>query len=187
MGPILKISFECPEWVNELDWATPRQTDEAKMALAVDIARKNITARTGGPFGSAIFDPQGQLVSVGMNMVMANSNSTLHGEIVAFVMAHSQMRSHKLAGLELFTSCEPCAMCLGATLWSGVGRIITAATGEDARAIGFDEGPVFPESWRYIEERGIRTTRNVMRAEAKKVLDDYLAFGGPIYNSVGKT
>ena len=83
---------------------------------------------------------------------------------------------------ELFTSCEPCAMCLGATLWSGVRRVVYGATREDASRLNFDEGPVFPESYRYLEDRGITFVREVLRAEAKAVLEAYRAGRGEIYN-----
>lgn len=82
---------------------------------------------------------------------------------------------------ELFTSCEPCAMCLGATLWSGVSRMVCAATKDDAQAIGFDEGPVFEQSYEHLEKAGIQVTRNVLREDAAKVLRRY-GDGGIIYN-----
>nr|MBA3258060.1 nucleoside deaminase [Gemmatimonadales bacterium] len=78
--------------------------------------------------------------------------------------------------------CEPCAMCLGATLWSGVRRLVCGATREDAAALGFDEGPVFPESYAYLESRGIEVIRSVLREDAAAVLDLYQRSGGPIYN-----
>src|SRR3954462_5000499 len=83
---------------------------------------------------------------------------------------------------ELVTSCEPCAMCLGATLWSGVRRLVYGATREDAARLQFDEGPVFPESYRYLESRGIEVVRGVLRDEAAEVLERYRAKSGPIYN-----
>jgi tRNA(Arg) A34 adenosine deaminase TadA len=73
-------------------------------------------------------------------------------------------------------------MCLGATLWSGVSRLVSSASSEDARRIGFDEGPVFQESWEYLAERGIEIRRNVCREQARAVLDQYTAGGAPIYN-----
>ena len=82
---------------------------------------------------------------------------------------------------ELFTSCEPCAMCLGGTLWSGVSRIVCAATKADAQAIGFDEGPVFEQSYEHLERCGVEVTRNVLREEAAKVLRRY-GSSGLIYN-----
>lgn len=72
-------------------------------------------------------------------------------------------------------------MCLGATLWSGVTRLVMGAAREDAMAVGFEEGPVFPESYAYIAARGVQTVRGVRRAEAA-LLRTYRAAGGPIYN-----
>jgi tRNA(Arg) A34 adenosine deaminase TadA len=73
-------------------------------------------------------------------------------------------------------------MCLGAVLWSGVSRVVFAATREDAARLSFDEGPVFPESYDYLGARGVAVTREVCRAEAAQVFDRYLAQGGDIYN-----
>jgi tRNA(Arg) A34 adenosine deaminase TadA len=79
---------------------------------------------------------------------------------------------------EMVTSCEPCAMCMGATLWSGVRRVVWGAVREDAMALDFDEGPVFPETYEYLEARGIELARGVLREEARAVLDLYQARGG---------
>ena len=84
---------------------------------------------------------------------------------------------------ELFTSCEPCAMCLGATLWSGVQRVVCGAAREDASRLEFEEGPVFPESYNYLEHRGIAIVHNVLRDEARAVLELYRARSGKIYNA----
>ena len=83
---------------------------------------------------------------------------------------------------ELFTSCEPCAMCMGAILWSGVKRLVCAATGDDARAIGFDEGPVFEQSYAYLRNAGIDVVRGMLQPEGKAVLELYLQQGGKLYN-----
>jgi tRNA(Arg) A34 adenosine deaminase TadA len=74
-------------------------------------------------------------------------------------------------------------MCLGATLWSGVRGLVCGAAKEDATAVGFDEGPVFAESWAYLERRGVRIARGVLRDEAAAVLERYRAAGGVIYNA----
>jgi tRNA(Arg) A34 adenosine deaminase TadA len=74
-------------------------------------------------------------------------------------------------------------MCLGATLWSGVRGLVCGATREDATAVGFDEGPVFAESWDYLERRGVRTARGVLRGQAVAVLELYRDSGGTIYSS----
>jgi tRNA(Arg) A34 adenosine deaminase TadA len=74
-------------------------------------------------------------------------------------------------------------MCLGAVHWSGVRRLVTGATREDAIALSFDEGPVFPESFAYLEARGVGVVRGVRRKEAAAVLELYKRQGGPIYNA----
>jgi tRNA(Arg) A34 adenosine deaminase TadA len=73
-------------------------------------------------------------------------------------------------------------MCLGTTLWSGVQRVVYGAAREDASILSFEEGPVFPESYKYLEDRGIEIVRNVMRDEARAVLELYRARSGKIYN-----
>jgi tRNA(Arg) A34 adenosine deaminase TadA len=73
-------------------------------------------------------------------------------------------------------------MCLGTTLWSGVQRVVYGAAREDASILNFEEGPVFPESYKYLEDRGIEIVRNVMRDEARAVLELYRARSGKIYN-----
>ena len=92
-----------------------------------------------------------------------------------------QPRQQRRRQFELFTSCEPCAMCLGATLWSGVSRIVCAATKDDAQSIGFDEGPVYESSYAHLESCGVQVTKGVMREEAQQVLRKY-AESGLIYN-----
>jgi tRNA(Arg) A34 adenosine deaminase TadA len=158
------------------------------MRVAIDVARVNVERGTGGPFGAAIFEAfTGNLIAVGMNSVVRLNNCTLHGEMMAFMMAQYRVASFTLNAPnlpvhELFTSCEPCAMCLGATLWSGVQRVVYGATRDDASRLKFEEGPVFPESYQYLEERGIRIVRNILRDEARAVLEIYRAKGGKIYN-----
>lgn len=159
------------------------------MRLAIRLSRENVQRGSGGPFGAVIVERDtGKVVAVGTNSVVRLNNCALHGEMVAFMMAQQRVGSYTLnaAGLpahELVTSCEPCAMCLGAALWSGVRRIVCGASREDASRLRFEEGPVFKESYRYLEERGIEIRRNVLRAEASEVLEQYRARGGPIYNA----
>lgn len=183
------IHIEYPPWVDlVVDWGRRYATDEDRMRMAIAVARENVERATGGPFGAAIFEAQsGRLISVGMNSVVRLNNCTLHGEIVAFMMAQQRvgsftLRAPNLPSHELFTSCEPCAMCLGATLWSGVRRLVSGAAREDATKLDFEEGPVFPESYRYLETRGIAIKRNVLRDEANSVLELYSRTSGTIYN-----
>ncbi|HXG72091.1 MAG TPA: nucleoside deaminase [Gemmatimonadaceae bacterium] len=183
------VHVEYPSWVDALvDWDRVFSGDDEKMRLAIAVSRTNVERGSGGPFGAAIFEaPSGRLVAVGMNSVVRHNNCVLHGEVVAFMMAQQRVGSFTLNAPnlpvhELFTSCEPCAMCLGASLWSGVQRIVCGAAREDASFLNFEEGPVFPESWKYLEDRGIRVERNVLREEARAVLELYRATGGKVYN-----
>jgi tRNA(Arg) A34 adenosine deaminase TadA len=185
-----RVVVEYPAWVEELiDWDGHLASDEERMQLAIRLSRENVERGTGGPFGAIIVErDSGRLVSVGMNSVVRLSNCTLHGEMVAFMMAQQRLESYTLGapGLpvhDLFTSCEPCAMCLGAALWSGVRRIVCGALREDATRLDFEEGPVFPQSHKYLEDRGIEIVRGVLREEARAVLERYRAKGGKIYNA----
>jgi tRNA(Arg) A34 adenosine deaminase TadA len=186
-APMVYVDY--PAWVPEIvGRRTVYPDDESKMRLAIAVARANVEQGTGGPFGAAIFERAGgRLVSVGMNSVVRLNNSTLHGEMVAFMMAQRAVGMFSLSapGLpahELFTSCEPCAMCLGATLWSGVRRVVYGAGREDASKLNFEEGPVFPASYQYLEDRGIEIVRDLLRDEARVVLELYRARNGKIYN-----
>jgi tRNA(Arg) A34 adenosine deaminase TadA len=175
-------------------WALPRErdasvhaTDEDRMRVAIAAAATNVTAGTGGPFGAAVFDASGHLVALGVNAVVRLRNSSLHAEMVAFMRAQARVGRYTLAGEglpahTLYSSCDPCAMCLGAALWAGVRRIVCGATRQDAVALRFDEGPVFPESYAYLQRRGIEVVHGVLRDEARSVLEQYRARGGVIYN-----
>ena len=183
------VRVEYPAWTSSVvDWSRSYPSDDDRMRLAIALSRANVEQGTGGPFGAAIFAvPTGRLVAIGVNSVVRLNNCTLHAEMVAFMMAQQQVGSFTLnaphlPAHELFTSCEPCAMCLGATLWSGVRRVVYGAAREDASLLRFEEGPVFPESYRYLEDRGLSIVRNVLREEARAVLEFYRAQGGKIYN-----
>ncbi len=188
--PDLSVRVDYPDWVRQtVDWERIYPTDEERMRLAIAVSHENVERDTGGPFGAAIFEAgTGRLVAVGMNSVVRLNNCTLHGEMVAFMMAQLRLGSFTLAapGLpthELFTSCEPCAMCLGASLWAGVKRIVYGAGREDALRLDFEEGPVFPSSYKYLEDRGITIVRDVLRPEARAVLERYRTRSGKIYNA----
>lgn len=158
------------------------------MTLAIALSRANVERGTGGPFGAAVFEQAtGRLVAVGVNSVVRLSNCTLHAEMTAIQFANRRLGTFSLSanGLPahvLATSCDPCAMCMGAVLWSGVRSLLCGATRDDASALRFEEGPVFPESWRYLEERGIAITRRVLRPEAQAAMVLYRERAGPIYN-----
>lgn len=182
------VELRLPDWIPDLivDPAYPEPED--RMKLAVSLARGNVERGTGGPFGAAVFDRQtGRLIAPGVNLVTTAGCSVAHAEMVAIMFAQKVEGTFDLGSggrdYELVTSTEPCAMCLGAVPWSGVRRLVCGARGEDARAIGFDEGSKIEEWERSLTGRGISVTRDVCREEAAGVLRHYLERGGEIYNS----
>ena len=187
--PPTEVCVTYPDWLPAaVDWERCYAGDEERMRLAVTLSRENVLRGTGGPFGAAVFErASGALVAAGVNSVVRLGNCTLHGEMVALMMAQRRVGSYTLGGPgmpehELVSSCDPCAMCLGATLWSGVKRLVCGAHRDDASRLSFEEGPVFTESYEYLAERGVEIVRGVLRAEAREVLELYRSGGGPIYN-----
>ena len=158
------------------------------MAAVIALAEENVQ-RGGGPFGAAVFDcVDGRCVAVGVNRVVAGRCSHLHAEMVALARAQQALGTHDLATagrFVLFTSVEPCAMCLGAVVWSGVARLVCGATGADAEGVGFDEGPKLADWPGALAQRGIRVRRQLLRPRARAVLRAYAAAGGLIYNGNG--
>lgn len=164
-------------------------TVEDRMRLAIKLAELNIEHQTGGPFGAGIFESRtGRLVAAGVNLVESANCSIAHAEMLAIAIAQRVVGCYDLgieegAAYELVTSTEPCAMCLGAIPWSGFQSVVCGARDEDARRIGFDEGPK-PRNWvKSLESRGIRVLQDVLRQEAQAVLLDYQKQGGLIYNA----
>lgn len=179
------LTISPPDWLAALapaDLAMPTDLDRAR--FVIKIAVENVERRTGGPFGAAIFETaSSRLIAAGVNSVLRLGNPILHAEVMAIMAACARVGSYKLgAPFELVSSCEPCAMCLGATLWSGVHRLVYAATRDDAAALGFEEGPVFPESYAYLAARGVEVVAGVGRVEAAKPFRRYRELGGLIYN-----
>eukprot|EP00667_Euglena_gracilis_P003596 EG_transcript_3603 len=176
----VQVQVQYPEWVPEEEfWHQEYTNDSDKMLLAIDISTKNVANGTGGPFGAAIFDRStGRVISVGMSLVDLQKNCCLHAETVAIQMATSALFSCSLdrdgmSPYELFASSEPCAMCIGAILWSGVQRLVCAATDVDVRMLMHDTGPVFEDSFKYLRSKGLQIDRKFMRAEAKQVISAY--------------
>lgn len=183
------VRITLPEWVEAfIPWDRTHASAEDRMGLVVALSRENVTRGSGGPFGAAVFDGEtGYPVAVGVNLVEDARNAVLHAEIVSIMLAQATIGRYTLNAPDLpphilATSCEPCAMCLGAILWSGVRDLECGASRDDAVRIGFDEGPVFPESWTYLAERGVRVRLGVRRIEAAAVLETYRRSGGTIYN-----
>jgi tRNA(Arg) A34 adenosine deaminase TadA len=188
------VVLGAPDWMAAA--LPPPETEfpsvEERMRLVIQLARENVRRGTGGPFGAAVFDlATGRLMAPGVNRVLALNCSILHAEMMAIALAQRRIGDFDLghagpAGAELVASTEPCAMCFGAVPWSGVRRLVCGARDEDARAIGFDEGPKLAEWAEALEVRGITVVRDVLRDEAAAVLREYAEGGGVIYNPGGE-
>jgi len=184
-----KISFSLPDWLDGvLEEGRMYATVEERMTFVVSLSRLNVERDTGGPFAAGIFDcDTHELLAPGVNMVVPARCSMLHAEVVAIMTAQQKAGTHDLGGdgmsaYEIVSSTEPCAMCMGAIPWAGVRKLVCGARGDDACAIGMDEGAK-PDNWvELFELRGIAVTRDVCREQAAAVLRDYAAGGGLIYN-----
>lgn len=187
MNDALHIAL--PEFLVKINEAgVQRETPQSQMAFVIDLARRNMEAG-GGPFAAAVFESAGgRLVAAGVNRVIASHCSSAHAEILALALAQQRIGDYDLGAAHqpahvLVTSVEPCVMCLGAVIWSGVRSVVCGARDGDARAVGFDEGPKPPAWVDELENRGIQVVRDLMRPEAVEVLHDYAARGGFVYNA----
>ena len=190
-GSLSASPFRLPTWARHVARRRHKPIAAAadRMRFVIQLALTNIASQTGGPFGAAVFEARtGRLVAIGVNLVESSRCSLAHAEMIALANAHHALGNFDLGAtdlpkLELVSSCEPCAMCYGAILWSGVRKVICAARGADATAIGFDEGPK-PKNWvATLEERGISVVRDMCRAEAIVVFGQYRQTRGRIYNA----
>ena len=189
-GRALQFTVRLPSWCEEMLDALPdRLADEnERMDIAIELSRRNVDAGTGGPFGAlVVVAGSGEVVSAGVNRVEPQRCSSAHAEIVALSLAQARLGTWDLSAsdrgpLQLVTSCEPCAMCLGAIPWSGVHSVLCGATKADAERAGFDEGDR-PTDWAdALERRGIRVVTGLRSASAGEVLADYARRGATIYH-----
>ena len=168
-----------PEWLAALPLPVAPASDATCMRFAVNAARENVARGTGGPFGAVIrADSTGEIVSVGVNVVPPTGNPVLHAETVAISLAAGKLAG---GGLTLFTSCEPCIMCLGALHWSGIQRIVSAALKADAEAVGFSEGSGTRELRAEMKARGVVFEDGLLRDEGAEVLRAFVESGKAIY------
>lgn len=128
------------------------------MNLAVDIAAQNVLSKSGGPFGAVIVK-NGRIIALGRNQVTAIHDPTAHAEIQAIRAACLHLNSHELKGCEIYSSSEPCPMCLGAIYWARMKAIYYATTTEDAAKIGFDDKYIYHQFALPPSERSIPMTQ----------------------------
>jgi len=138
--------------------------EDAKfMEMAIRLSEENIDSG-GGPFGAVIVR-DGEVVATGTNRVVPNSDPTAHAEVMAIRNACAKLGTFQLTGCTVYSSCEPCPMCLSALYWAGVSRICYGNTKDDAKAIDFDDSFIYDQLELDYDERSIKC-EHFMRSDA---------------------
>ena len=143
------------------------------MMEAIEMSRKCLSRGKGGPFGAVVVK-DGQIVGRGGNQVTLDNDPTAHAEVIAIREACKNLGTFQLTGCEIYASCEPCPMCLGAIYWARPDRIYYAANREDASAIGFDDSLIYKEM-NLSPEKRIISGEEHDREEALATLADWNA------------
>ena len=138
------------------------------MQRAIELSIESINSG-GGPFGSVIVKDE-KIISEGMNRVTVDNDPTSHGEIVAIRNACKKLNTFNLSNCSLYSSCEPCPMCMAAIYWSRIGKVYYANTRDDAKKINFDDSLIYSEIPKKNEDKKI-LMKQIMRNEALKAFD----------------
>ena len=134
------------------------------MRMAIELATGNVVSGHGGPFGAVIVK-DGEVVATGANQVTATNDPTAHAEVTAIRNACSKLGVFELRGCEIYSSCEPCPMCLSAILWARCERLYYGNTASDAAAAGFDDSYFYEQVRAEVGERAL-PTENLLRDES---------------------
>jgi tRNA(Arg) A34 adenosine deaminase TadA len=187
------ILLTAPGWLEDMassgEIVSP--DPEERLGWVIGLSRRNVEEASGGPFAAAVFaSKSGRMLASGVNRVEPLGLSPAHAEIMAIAFAQKRLGQRDLGHdaanpLELVASSQPCLMCLGAVLWSGVTSLVYGAEAADVESVlGFDEGPL-PADWTdELRKRGISVRGGgTLRGEAVAGLELYKKRGGTVYNS----
>jgi len=147
------------------------EKDKEFMRRAIRLAQNGIDSNQGGPFG-AIVVRNGEIIAEGCNQVTSTNDPTAHAEVVAIRNACEKLGSFQLDDCVIYTSCEPCPMCLGAIYWARPAQVFYGCTREDAAEIGFDDQFIYDEIEKTIDERHLKIV-NFLRDEALVVFENW--------------
>ena len=145
---------------------------ESFLERAIEVGRQAMLQGKGGPFGAVIARGD-EWIAEGSNEVTSALDPTAHAEVVAIRAACRTLGHHSLSGCQIYASCEPCPMCLGAIYWARGDALYFAASREDAQAIGFDDARIYEELVRPAGERTL-PTRQALREEARAMMQGWL-------------
>lgn len=141
------------------------------MRRAIAIAQNGIDSNAGGPFGAVVVK-NGAIIGEGCNRVTSDNDPTSHAEIIAIRRACQELSSFQLDGCTIYTSCEPCPMCLGAIYWARPEQVYFAGTRDDAAGAGFDDEMIYDEIGKSISERRMPIV-NLLRGEAQALFENW--------------
>ncbi|MFN8845830.1 MAG: nucleoside deaminase [Bdellovibrionales bacterium] len=141
------------------------------MKRAIELSQEHMEAGHGGPFGAVIVK-DGKIIAEGWNQVLSTNDPTAHAEVQAIRKASQNLGCFDLSGAEIYTSCEPCPMCLSAIYWARLNKIYFANTRKDAAKINFDDDLIYQEIPKPIENRKI-PMQQLMQNEAQLVFKDW--------------
>jgi len=145
-------------------------TNQLLMQKAIELSIENVK-RGGGPFG-AVIAKEGQIISAGANLVTINNDPTAHAEIVAIREAAGKLGTFNLSGCEIFTSCEPCPMCLSAIYWAHLDKVYFGNTKTNAKDIGFDDSFIYDELELKPDDRKVKMEQ-LLPEEAIHAFEDW--------------
>jgi tRNA(Arg) A34 adenosine deaminase TadA len=149
------------------------EQQETFMREAIQLSLSNIESCKGGPFGAVIVK-DGQIIARGSNSVTTTNDPTAHAEVVAIRQACKNLQTFQLTGCEIYASCEPCPMCLGAIYWARLDKLYYANTKNDAAAINFDDKFIYEELEKPLEDRTLFTSQ-LLRDEALEAFKKWSA------------
>lgn len=149
------------------------------MKIAKDFSHKGSKNGEGGPFGAVIVNKNGEIIAQANNQVIKTNDPTAHAEIQAIRMASQKLKTYDLEDLILYTSCEPCPMCLSAIIWANIKEVYYGCTKDDAGKIGFRDDIIYE----YLkgEKKELLKMIQIDRDECKKIFDEYKKNNGILY------
>ena len=149
------------------------------MKIAKEQARKGMNNNEGGPFGAVITDKDGKIISIANNQVIKNNDPTAHAEVQAIREACKKLNTHDLSGYILYTSCEPCPMCLSAIIWSNIKEVYYACTRKDAGEIGFRDDVIY--EFLETNNKNLLNETQISREDCIDLFKEYKEIDGEIY------
>lgn len=173
LGVVLAVAMACAAGTR-----SGMQGNPEFMRQAIELATENVTSGRGGPFGAVIVR-DGRVIATGVNQVTATNDPTAHAEVTAIRNACRELGDFSLRGCVMYTSCEPCPMCLAAIYWARMDAIFYSGTAQDAAAAGFDDAFLYREMKMPITERRIPEKR-LLAERGNESFDAWRHFAGRV-------